>query len=253
MENLNQGVWIDHGAHHNSVQGNEIFENHGGILVANGSLYNTLRGNKITGNRGKGIELTSGGNNSIPAPVIDEFSIEGGRIQGYVEGSVPRGSIVDVFADIWDQGAKYLGSYQLTSNRFYLKSALPYGMHFHLCDLQGFSHPDRQGERRCSIGPRRFLMYRPPEHLKAPCNGAFLFLLDAPHRPIETFYLIFYPLCPIFYMTTNTSPLIGSLIHPDHVQEEKKEKNQVLRGPTPGGQSHPLSDRPEALPQGRLC
>lgn len=131
-ENKGQGVVIDNGSHHNSFQGNDVFKNSAdGILVAGGSLYNTLRGNTITGNVFKGIRLTGGGNNGIPAPVIDEFSVEGQRIQGYVEESVPRGSTVDVFGDMWDEGSVYIGSYLLTSNRFYLKGEVPPGMFLH--------------------------------------------------------------------------------------------------------------------------
>ncbi len=137
-DNGGTGVVIEGGSNENILSGNEISDNSmDGVLVSGGSSRNTLRGNKITGNGGKGIRL-SGGNNNIPPPVIDDFSVEDRRIQGYVEG-VPRGSVVDVFADRGDEGERYIGSCRLVGKRFRLRKEIPEGMKLHaiVTDLDG--------------------------------------------------------------------------------------------------------------------
>lgn len=115
-------------AYANVVIGNDVRGNIGGIRVSAGARANTLRGNVITGNAGKGIELLDGANDGLPAPVIYEFSVEQQRIQGYVEGSVPAGSLVDVFADYGNQGEIHVGTTRTTGSRFALRKPIPPGM-----------------------------------------------------------------------------------------------------------------------------
>ena len=115
-------------AHANVVIGNDIQDNIGGIRVSAGARTNTLRGNVITGNAGKGIELLDGANDGLPAPVIDEFSVEQQRIRGHVDGSVPAGSLVDVFADYGNQGEIHVGTTRTTGSRFALRKPIPPGM-----------------------------------------------------------------------------------------------------------------------------
>ncbi len=131
--NTNGGIVIDSGACNNQVLRNLISLNGNTGVEIDGAATsgNTLRSNTISMNDGAGILLSNGANNLIPAPVIDEVSFAGGRLQGYIDSGLPRGCIVDVFADSDDEGEIYLGTDKVYGNRFSIRAEIPSGYNLH--------------------------------------------------------------------------------------------------------------------------
>jgi len=105
MGNDLQGIELFDGANNTNVgPGNVIAFNNIGIQVyGDSSLQNTITQNSITANDGYGIENESGGNESLPSPVIIEIK------NGIVTGTAPPGSIVEIFSDNNDEGKIYEG------------------------------------------------------------------------------------------------------------------------------------------------
>jgi parallel beta-helix repeat protein len=126
--NTSNGIIITDGSHDNILTRNMIYDNGGdGILVTNNSVRNNLRGNVITGNGGKGIRLTNGGNQMIDTPVIEVVSPR--PVRGKVQA--PNGSVVDLHADVGDEGETYIGSGSVVNNRFYINAVVPPGKNAH--------------------------------------------------------------------------------------------------------------------------
>jgi len=67
---------------------------------------NTVTRNSITRNGDKGIRLNEGANNNISPPSINEFDGE------VLRGNTIPNATVEIFADVFDEGAEYLGTVQ---------------------------------------------------------------------------------------------------------------------------------------------
>ncbi len=100
-------LW-EHSAH-TFVQGNTLafngggWEGVGGVYV-NRSMSNTFRRNSIHSNGARGIVLTNGGNQMLPAPLILTVT------ETSVSGTACPGCTVEVFSDAEDEGRVYEGS-----------------------------------------------------------------------------------------------------------------------------------------------
>jgi parallel beta-helix repeat protein len=111
LPNGDSGVHIAYGAENNMIGGlgsttaNLIaFNNRDGVSVTEDATGNAIRRNSIHSNGGKGIELTNGGNNELPPPVITGFDP--------VRGTACPNCAVDVFCDDEDEGrVMWSGSY----------------------------------------------------------------------------------------------------------------------------------------------
>jgi hypothetical protein len=127
--NNGDGVRIEQGARNNLIggtvsrivagarfdvpAGNLIIGNMGdGVAVlgaatsANSITYNSISDHP-EGVGARGIALRSGGNESIPPPLIT--NIQSGRVSGEVAETVPDGSIIQLFADPGDEGLVQIG------------------------------------------------------------------------------------------------------------------------------------------------
>lgn len=92
------GIWISEGAHDNYIgPDNTIAYNNGPGIVVDGtnSLANTISQNSIYDNVGIDIDLRSGGNAQLGAPVIQYFNLA----MGTVVGNTCSNCQVDLFAD----------------------------------------------------------------------------------------------------------------------------------------------------------
>jgi hypothetical protein len=118
-------------AYANHISNNVIRSNDGaGVVVAGDAAGgNTISRNVITGNGGKGISLESGGNQGIAAPIINRLSHRGSNIEGTANAA--DGSIVEVFADLSDEGALFLGQTTVRGGYFHLTTQVPAGMELH--------------------------------------------------------------------------------------------------------------------------
>ncbi len=82
----------------------------------------------ITNNGSRGICLVNAANDAIQPPVITHVSPL--QISGTVDEGIVNGSVVDVFADISDEGRTYLGSAMVIKSEFFLPNPiLPLGTH----------------------------------------------------------------------------------------------------------------------------
>ncbi|MBI4334357.1 MAG: PD40 domain-containing protein [Chloroflexi bacterium] len=129
--NKQEGILLTGGASRNMIADNTITDNGADGIRMDGTttLYNTIRRNSITGNVLKGIELLTGGNGEIEAPVVNQVTWRGYSIAGTV--SAPRGSTVEVYADDDDEGEKHIGSSALYGNNFYVNADVPPGRKIH--------------------------------------------------------------------------------------------------------------------------
>ena len=84
--------------------GNIIAFNNGDGVQVRTYPGNTIRRNSIHSHPGQGIGLTNGGNNMLPAPVINAVTTTG------VFGTTCPGCTVEVFSDVEDEGQVYEGS-----------------------------------------------------------------------------------------------------------------------------------------------
>jgi parallel beta-helix repeat protein len=108
--NLGNGYYGVHVGGNNNTVGpsNTIAHNGSDGIRVDGSVVTTL-GNRITqnaifSNGGKGIELVSGGNSELSAPIISQVSCH------QVEGSACAGCTVEIFSDAADEGRVYKGA-----------------------------------------------------------------------------------------------------------------------------------------------
>ncbi len=103
----NGGVILDFGAQDNSIgPGNVIaFNAEIGVRVRHDStIANTISQNSITHHSEYGIFLDQGGNESISAPVINEFTTQ------FVAGTTIPDAIVEIFSDSADEARIYEGT-----------------------------------------------------------------------------------------------------------------------------------------------
>ena len=106
MGNDDMGIALLNGPSHSTIgPGNMVAFNSIGIQVyGDSSLQNTITQNSITANDGYGIENESGGNESLPSPVIIEIK------NGIATGTAPPRSVVEIFSDDNDEGKIYEGT-----------------------------------------------------------------------------------------------------------------------------------------------
>lgn len=91
-------------AEHNVIQGNLIAYNQSNGFWVHAGSFNTIRRNSIHSDGERGIVLTDGGNQMLPAPVILTVT------QTTVSGTACPGCTVEVFSDAEDEGRIYEGS-----------------------------------------------------------------------------------------------------------------------------------------------
>ncbi|MBN2240564.1 MAG: PD40 domain-containing protein [Dehalococcoidales bacterium] len=129
--NQSDGIALSDGACGNTITGNAITDNGGdGVSIAGtSSVNNMISSNSITGNVEKGISLVSGGNGMIEPPTITAVTWRGYTISGTV--TAPKGSEVEVYSDLDDEGEKYLGTSRVYGNNFYINSDVPEGRNLH--------------------------------------------------------------------------------------------------------------------------
>jgi hypothetical protein len=116
LGNRGAGVSIHDGSQHNMVgPGNMIAYNANAGIQVNGTttLSNTITANSIHSHAGKGIILSNGGNNMLPAPVITTVTPTG------VSGTACPGCTVEIFSDNEDEGQVYEGSTTATTSGFF--------------------------------------------------------------------------------------------------------------------------------------
>lgn len=104
MGNGANGVSLSIGAGQNFVEDNRIVANTGNGIDVDDCSENLIRRNSIFGNQGAGIVLTSAGNESLAAPLIDSATAS------RVSGKACAGCTVEVFSDAGGQGRLYNGS-----------------------------------------------------------------------------------------------------------------------------------------------
>ncbi len=100
------GIHITSGANNNIIgKFNCIAYNKGAgvMVVSNTSTGNRITQNNIFANTGQGIDLQSGANNNIAAPVILEATITG------IKGKAKSGQLIEIFSDANDEGGYFEG------------------------------------------------------------------------------------------------------------------------------------------------
>lgn len=111
---MNAGIWIADGASRNTIGPSNTIVNSSlfGIVVMDlGTVGNTITQNSIFRNAGVGISLGEheyhpAGNKQIDAPVITDFALQ----EGIVQGVTCSGCIVEIFSDKGNQGEVYEGN-----------------------------------------------------------------------------------------------------------------------------------------------
>jgi len=106
LGNQGHGIMILEGASNNTLgPANVITGNYGdGINIAHPtSIRNTITQNSIYDNNGIGINLIDGGNTELPAPLIFDFDLSAGT----VEGTTCASCIVEILSDSNDEGGIY--------------------------------------------------------------------------------------------------------------------------------------------------
>jgi parallel beta-helix repeat protein len=104
LGNLYSGVLVAGDAQYNQVgPGNVIRNNkwHGVEVSGALALFNLITQNSISNNGYEGIDLNTGGNRELMAPIITSL--------GSVQGKAVPNSIVEIFSDSTDQGRVYEG------------------------------------------------------------------------------------------------------------------------------------------------
>ncbi len=106
--NVEGGVFIDLRAHHNLVgPGNVIAHNGGeGVAVGGGGVANTITENSIYDNARAGIVLRDGGNTELRRPLILDFDLAAGT----VDGLACADCVVEVFSSSDLEGEQFEGS-----------------------------------------------------------------------------------------------------------------------------------------------
>lgn len=115
LGNLQNGVCIDQGASYNAIGPNNIIAHNGvhgiGIRTPD-ALGNTITQNSIHDNGRQGISLWEGGNTELSAPLIFDFDLAAGTVNGF---ACPN-CIVEIFSDSADEGEVYEGQAIADSN-----------------------------------------------------------------------------------------------------------------------------------------
>ncbi len=95
------GIKIKHPATQNSIgPDNRIaFNGEQGIYIYSDAIQNTITENAIFMNGGPGIELATGGNTELDAPVLTQFSP--------LTGTAPANAVVEIFSGPDDEGKIY--------------------------------------------------------------------------------------------------------------------------------------------------
>ena len=107
LPNKGHGVYFHAGAHDNTVgPDNLIAYNQGAGVGLDGQATrgNTITRNRIHSNTTTGIVLSTGANGGVAPPVITGASV------AQVTGTACPGCTIEVFSDVWNQGAVYEGS-----------------------------------------------------------------------------------------------------------------------------------------------
>ena len=106
MTNSGDGISVFSAANNTIGPGNTIAYNggHGIAVEGAGATANTITQNSITQNTLSGIDLSSGGNGELAAPVITECT------ETSITGSAPPSCTIEVFSDAADEGGTYEGT-----------------------------------------------------------------------------------------------------------------------------------------------
>ena len=107
LPNKGHGVYFHAGAHDNTVgPDNLIAHNEGAGVGVDGEATrgNTITHNRIHSNTTTGIVLSTGANGGLTPPVITGASV------AQVTGTACPGCTIEVFSDVWNQGAVHEGS-----------------------------------------------------------------------------------------------------------------------------------------------
>jgi parallel beta-helix repeat protein len=114
LPNNGSGVRVYNVSQHNLIGGSATgepnlvaFNGQNGVTIDGGfgnAVYNTITRNRIHSNTGKGIALTSNGNEGLAAPVITTASAS------QVSGTACASCTIEVFSDAADEGAIYEGT-----------------------------------------------------------------------------------------------------------------------------------------------
>ncbi len=137
--NKRHGIYIRDGANTNSITRNRIKSNgENGIHVEGAaSRFNHISQNSIYNNDGAGIRL-NGGNDMVESPIITKVERQQRQVFGKVNQDAPDGSIVEVFADMDDEGEILIGLGMLFGKKFICQGFVPKGMKYHAT----ITHPD---------------------------------------------------------------------------------------------------------------
>ncbi|MBN1997567.1 right-handed parallel beta-helix repeat-containing protein [candidate division KSB1 bacterium] len=125
LGNSGHGIMVSMGASYNLIgRGNVITFNqrYGVFIGTDSSICNTVTENSISANE-KGIHLSSGANNGMSAPVIEDATVSS------VSGTAAPESNVEIFSDPADQGKIYEGSVMAESDGHFIWYGTVIGPH----------------------------------------------------------------------------------------------------------------------------
>ena len=135
--NIISGVYVSGGASDNIIGGKSTVELNGAVIpvVAGnvirgnrgdgvrvdgaGSQFNSITNNIISGHNldGRlGIQTQNGGNGELPPPIISSY--DGTSVEGTVDGSIPDGSVVQIFTDPGDEGLHFMAEAVVAGGAF---------------------------------------------------------------------------------------------------------------------------------------
>lgn len=106
--NIEGGIWIEDGARQNIIGPENIIAtnySYGIRISGKMAVRNTILQNSIHDNGGEGIQLEDDGNNELMVPIITNFDL----ITGIVDGTACANCLVEIFSDDYSEGKFFEG------------------------------------------------------------------------------------------------------------------------------------------------